>query len=201
VKITKIEAQVKTRGRYSVFIDEKFSFGISEDGLLALGLKIGRELSPQEIEGLKETAQTDKLYNMTLGLIARRPRSQWEIVDYLKRKKADPGASEEIIARLSERGYIDDEDFARRWVESRRLLKPISKRKLQMELKTKRINDEVITKVLDEDDSDELEVLQAEVDKKRRQSRYKDDEKLMQYLARQGYSYVDIKRVLSGDAG
>lgn len=201
MKITKIEAQVKTRGRYSIFVDEKFSFGISEDGLLALGLKIGRDLTTEELASFKESAQTDKLYNMTLGLIARRPRSRWEVEDYLRRKQADPMASQEIISRLEEREYINDEDFARRWVESRRLLKPISRRKLQMELRAKRVNDELISKTLKEDESDEYEVLLDEVNKKRRQLRYKDDEKLMQYLARQGYSYGDIKRALSGDAG
>ena len=55
--------------------------------------------------------------------------------------------------------------------------------------------------VLAEDKVDEFEVLKAEVEKKRRQPKYQDDLKLMQYLARQGYTYDDIKRALADDAG
>lgn len=197
MKITKIEAQVKQKGRYSVFIDDVFAFGLSESGLIDSGLRVGRELSEDELKKFKEEAKTDKLYNLTLGLIARRPRSQWEIKDYLRRKEADLHTGEAIIAKLQARNYINDLDFARRWVESRRLRGPISERKLQLELRAKRIEDDIIQAVLKEDDTTEFEVLVREVEKKRRQPRYQDDTKLMQYLARQGYRYDDIKRALA----
>ncbi len=199
MKITKIEAQVKTKGRYSVFVDDVFAFGMSELGLIEHGLKIGQEYSKEELDKLKQDANTDKIYNMTLGLIARRPRSQWEIENYLRGKEVDEDARQAIVARLLEKKFIDDADFARRWVENRRLLKPISKRKLQLELRAKRVSDSVIQHVLSQDDTEEIDVLRQEVEKKRRQLRYQDNTKLMQYLARQGYSYDDIKRVLSGD--
>ncbi len=84
MKVTKIEQQAKTKGRYSVFIDDKFAFGISELGLINVGLKIGQELSEDEVEQLKNEAKLDKLFNQVLALIMRRPRSQWEIENYLK---------------------------------------------------------------------------------------------------------------------
>ncbi len=200
MKITKIVAQVKVKGRYSIFVDDSFAFGLSELGLINSGLRIGQELTQQEVTSLKEEAQNDKLYNMLLGLIARRPRSQWEIEDYLKRKSAEPEVIQELTTRLQDKGYIDDRDFARRWVESRRLLKPISKRKLELELRTKRIADHIVKEILGEDETDELDVLRVEVERKRRQSRYQDDAKLMQYLARQGYGYDNIKKALTDDA-
>lgn len=198
MKITKIEVQAKQKGRYSVFVDDEFAFGISESGLLISGLRTGQELSQEELAALKEGAKTDKLYNQVLGLIARRPRSKWELENYLKRKAVEPARAEEVMGRLSESGFVDDYGFARRWVENRRLLKPISRRKLMLELKAKRIADSVIQEVLSEDDTNEFGVLLSEIEKKRRQPRYQDDTRLMQYLARQGYSYDDIKRALSG---
>lgn len=201
MKITKIEPQVKAKGRYSVFIDDKFAFGISELGLMNSGLRTGQELSEKGLAALKETAKTDKIYNQTLGLIARRPRSRWEIEDYLRRKEVNPDTSAEIIATLQEKNFIDDLDFAKRWVENRRLLKPTSRRKLELELRTKRVSDADIRQALEADETDEYSVILQEVEKKRRQTRYQDDTKLMQYLARQGYGYGDIKRALSGDAG
>lgn len=199
MKITKIENQAKDKGRYSVFVDDKFAFGISELGLIQSKLRIGQELSNDEFEDLKAEAKKDKIYNLVLALIMRRRRSRWEIEDYLRRKQTDDQLAGEIIRVLEAKGYVDDLDFARRWVDNRRLLKSISKRKLRLELKQKRISEDLIDQVLSEDETDELEVLKQEIEKKRRQSRYQDETKLMQYLARQGYSYGDIKEALAGD--
>lgn len=197
MKVTRIEAQVKQKGRYSIYVDEVFAFGISELGLINAGYRVGQELTTEELAYAKEDAQTDKLYNRLLGLIARRPRSRWEIEDYLRRKEADPVTIDALVARLIDKGFINDHDFAQRWVESRRLLKPTSRRKLELELRTKRVSDAVIKDILAQDETSEYDVLVQEVTKKRRQTRYQDNEKLMNYLARQGYGYEDIKRALT----
>jgi regulatory protein len=196
MKITKIEVQVKKKDRYSVFVDEKFAFGISELGLINSGLRLGQEITKEELNSLKEEAKNDKIYNQALALFARRPRSRWEITDYLKRKGVEENTVQEILNTLSIKGFINDEDFARRWVENRRLIKSISKRKLKLELKQKRIDEEIILNVLAEDETDEIDVLRSEIAKKRRQSRYQDDQKLIAYLARQGFNYGDIKEAM-----
>lgn len=201
MKVTKIEAQVKQKGRYSIFVDDKFAFGLSELGLINSGLRIGQEFSAAELDKLKESAKTDKIYNMTLGLVARRPRSEWEIRDYLKRKEIESQVADEIVEQLRSKDFINDYDFAKRWVESRRLLKQMSRRKLETELRIKRVSDTIVKQVLQEDETNDYDVLMLEIEKKRRQTRYQDDQKLMQYLARQGYGYDDIKRALSDDAG
>ena len=200
MQVTKIEAQVKTKGRYSIYLDDKFAFGISELGLIESGLRIGAEVSQRQLKDLKEAAQTDKVYNQALSLIVRRPRSKWELEDYLNKKKVDPPVADSILSKLSEKGFINDLDFSRRWVANRRLLKPTSRRKLELELRQKRVEDSVIRQVLGEDETEEYEVLLDEVQKKRKQTRYQDDLKLMQYLSRQGYKYDDIKRALTGDS-
>lgn len=196
-KVTDIQAQVKVRGRYSVFIDGKFAFGFSESGLLNSDIKIGQDVSESELKTLKKQSETDKLYNLALNLIARRPRSRKELTDYLRRKTDDQAERTELLNRLS--NYIDDEDFARRWVENRRLLKPISKRKLILELKQKGINDQIINDVFESDETNELETLKELITKKRKQTKYQDDLKLMQYLSRQGFNYDDIKTATTKD--
>lgn len=197
MKITKIEAQVKTRGRYSIYIDDTFSFGLSELALIESGIRVGLEITETELSGYKEQSDFDKIYNRVLGLLARRPRSERELHNYLVRKKTDIESIEKILNRLSINGYVNDQDFARRWVENRRLLKPISTRKLHLELKQKRIAEDIIQAVLADDETDEKDVLRKLIARKRTQTRYQDKIKLMQYLARQGYNYDDIKQVLS----
>ena len=199
MRITKITAQVKTKGRYSIFIDGKYSFSLSEPALINSGLKIGRELSEEEVGAYKDESAADKLYNRTLGLLARRPRSEWELRQYLKSKSDDPAQHEKILNTLINMGYVNDENFARAWVETRRLLKLTSTRKLRLELMQKRIPDPIISKILKEDQTDELEVLKELIAKQRSQTRYQDDLKLMQYLTRQGFRYDQIKQALSED--
>jgi regulatory protein len=197
MKITDIKQQQKRQDRYSVFIDGKYSFALSEPELLSTGIKAGQELDEDRLAKLKDSAVIDKGVYRVLELVSRRPRSKWEIEDYLKRKKYDPEEIDKITKAIDEKGYIDDEDFARRWVENRRLLKPMSTRKLRLELKQKRVDEETIQKVLEGDETDEKGVLRELIDKKRRQSKYQDEQKLISYLARQGFNYADIKDVLS----
>ncbi len=197
MKITAIKQQVKSQDRYSIFIDDKFAFGLSELGLINSGLQVGQELDRGAVGRLKEEAAIDKAYNRVLGLLARRPRSEWEIRDYLKRKKYDSPTADVILNKLSKIGYIDDKAFAKMWVDNRRLLKATSLRRLRQELRQKRIKDDIIDEVLAADETEDITVLRELVERKR--VRYPDKLKFMQYLARQGYNYDDIKSVLNED--
>lgn len=197
MKITDIKQQVKREGRYSIFVDGKFTFGLSEAALMNSGIRIGLELTGEELDGLKDKARSDKAYNQALGQVSRRPRSEWEMRDYLKRKDYEPELVDSTIKRLYAGKWLDDLDFAKRWVENRRLLKSTSKRRLQQELKAKRVSNEIISQALAEDETDETAVLTALVQRKRKQSRYQDDEKLMAYLMRQGYNYADVKTAMA----
>lgn len=197
MKITDIKQQVKTQGRYSIFIDGKFSFGLGESALMQSGIRVGRELNGAELAILKDTAKTDKAYNQALGLIARRPRSEWEMREYLKRKDYDLEFIDTLIERLYTSKWLNDEDFTRKWVDNRRLLKATSKRRLTQELKAKRVSDEVIEKVLIDDETDESEVLRELIIRKQKQTRYQDQQKLIAYLIRQGFNYGDIKSALT----
>ena len=200
MKITNIKQQVKRQGRYSVFVDEKYSFSLSENELMKSGIRVGREYSDTELEELQQTAVLDKAYMRSLDLLSRRARSEWEMRDYLKRKEYEPDIIDKILLRLNDAGYIDDYKFASSWVENRHLLKSISQRKLWQELKQKHITDEIINEVLGADETDEQQTLKALIEKKRSQTRYQDDKKLIAYLAGQGFRYDDIKEAMSSDS-
>jgi len=199
MKISDIKQQLKRKDRYSVYVDGKFTFSLGESELINSGLRINHELAKDELESLKQTAVLDKAYDRALNLIARRRRSEWEVRDYMKRKEYDETVTSETLNKLSDRGYVDDAAFAKAWVDNRRLLKSISKRRLAQELRQKRISDDIIQTALNNDEADELGVLRELIAKKRLQTRYQDDLKLMQYLSRQGFSYGDIKTVLEED--
>lgn len=198
MRITAIKQQLKRKDRYSIFVDEKYAFSLSETALLETKLAVGDELSTGKLKEFKKLSEDDKLYNLTLRYVALRPRSGWEIESYLQRRKASPYQAESILNKLSGIGVVDDTKFAEAFVNDRRLLKPSSRRKLVNELRKKHVANEVIETAIGTEPEDEQTALQAVVERKRRQAKYQDDEKLMQYLARQGFNYGDIKDVLKG---
>ena len=195
--ITAIKKQVKNPDRYSVFIDTRYSFSLSSEALLSSGLIVGQELTAEELKQQKEQSADDKMYNACLNLIARRMRSKGEIELYLKRKKVPPTLLSNILNKLSEKGLIDDKKFANSFINDRNLLKPTSRRKLILELRSKNVPGDIINEVTEDDNQQEKTNLIRIVENKRRQSKYKDDQKLMQYLSRQGFNYSDIKEVLA----
>jgi len=99
-----------------------------------------------------------------------------------------------VTERLRSLDLMNDLTFARSWVANRRLLKSTSKRKLTLELKQKHVAESIIQQVLAEDESDDREQLRTLIEKKR--ARYPDDQKLLQYLLRQGFSYEDSKAAI-----
>lgn len=201
MKVTDIKQQQRRKDRYSIYVDGKYSFALSESGLLSSNISVGQELKNQELEELKKFSAEDKAVYRVLDLIARRPRSGGEIRDYLRLKKYSEEEIEKTLNTLSDKGYIDDEDFARRWVDSRRLLKPISNRKLRLELMQKKVDSEIIQRILEENETDEVETIKKLIAKKQRQTRYQDKQKLMQFLIRQGFNYPDIKTAIDSEPG
>lgn len=194
VKITSIKQQVKRADRYSVFVDGTYSFSLSESALLSQGLASGQEFDEQQLAELKKASGDDKAYGNALRYVAMRPRSVWELETYLRRKDVEEPVAATIIKRLEAVDLLNDVAFGRAWVANRRLLKSTSKRKLRLELQQKRLSASVIDQVLQEDETDERDTLRELVEKKR--ARYPDEQKFMQYLARQGFGYSDIKSVL-----
>jgi len=193
--VTDIKQQVKVAGRYSISVDGKFAFGLSESALLESGLHVGLNLTDDQFREFKKAAGLDKIYGASLRYVAMRPRSRWEITNYLQRKGAAPEQSDQVIQRLEKIGMVDDHKFAQSWVESRRLIKPTSVRKLRLELRQKQVASDIIDSVLSEDPTNDQETLKQLIAKKRKS--YPDDTKLMQYLARQGFGYDDIKNALN----
>lgn len=199
MKITSIKQQAKRVDRYSIFVDEDYVFSLSESALLDSHLAKGDDLTRQQVEDYKQLSADDKLYNLVIRYLAIRPRSQWEIESYLARKDSPAPKIEQITNKLARLGLIDDTKFAQSFVADRRLLRPTSRRKIILELRKKHVANDTIQAVVGNDITDERSALDDIVQRKRKQTRYQDDLKLMQYLARQGFSYGDIKATLRVD--
>ena len=216
-KITSITQAVHNQDRVNVSVDGKYRLSLDIFQVAELGVRVGREYSDKELDELEVESQFGKVYARALEYTMLRPHSSKEIRDYLYRKTVprtrlsknvdkngnkkaitDPGISRELADRVYERlvarNYIDDEAFTRWWVSSRSLRKGTSMKKLRSELHAKGVSGDIIECTLaatDRTDKDELAKIIA-----KKRSRYKDDQKFMQYLARQGFCYDDIINAL-----
>ena len=155
MKITSIKQQVKNTDRYSIFVEGKYVFSLSEGALIESKIHSGQELTAQQVSEFKKLSADDKLYNRALRYAAMRPRSRWEVTFYLERKQASPALIDNILNRLSNIGLIDDLAFAKTFITNRQLLRPSSRRKIFLELKQKRVDDKTIEEALAESTRDE----------------------------------------------
>ena len=191
-------------------VDGVYRFSLDLFQYAELGIKIGKEYTEEELIALETESQFGKVYARALEYCLMRPHSGKEVRDYLYRKTRDtrtktggvkkgvsPAITSRVFDRLVEKGYIDDEKFARYWIENRNLAKGASQRKLQAELRAKGVEGGIIGRLLSESDRDDASELQKIIAKKR--ARYPDEQKFMQYLARQGFGYDDIKQALAAD--
>ena len=82
-------------------------------------------------------------------LLKFRPRSENEIRQRLKKKKFNSEIIENTVYFLKDKGFIDDDYFAKTWIESR-IKKPLGIRRLKAELSIKGINKEIIDTQINE---------------------------------------------------
>ncbi len=226
MKITDISLQAKNANRVNISVDGKYRFSLDVFQVGELGIKRGNDYTEAEIIAFEAESSFGKLYARTLEYCMIRPRSVKEVRDYLWRKTRTtkryiksrptslqgpalqrgrvveragvaPEITDRVFERVQQKGYVSDESFTRWWVENRNQTKGSSLRKLRSELQEKGVPNVIIDNALSVTDRNDYHELQKIIAKKAK--RYDDEQKLMQYLARQGFSYDDIKQALTGD--
>jgi regulatory protein len=128
-----------------------------------------------------------------LDRLSAQPRTRHELAETLAKRLVPPEVAQRLLDRFEEVGLVDDEAFARSWVESRRTGRGLARRALAQELRRKGVSDEVARAALDEVDPDDERAAAAELVQRKlrtmaridRQTRMR---RLTAMLARKGYS-------------
>jgi regulatory protein len=162
--------------------------------------------SPSTSESREEQARA-----LCLRLLTVRARTRSELATALTKRGYPDDVSGEVLDRLTQVGLVDDEDFAEQWVRSRRVNAGKGKRALAAELRTKGVDDEVISATLADIDpcAERARAEQLVADKLRRErlTDANDDLKvtrrLVGMLARRGYdqsmAFDVVKVALAGE--
>src|SRR4029077_13886514 len=99
-------------------------------------------------QSTSEASREEQARSLCLGLLTARARTRSELEGQLAKRGYADDVSERVLDRLAQVGLIDDADFAEQWVRSRRVNAGKGKRALAAELRTKGVDDEVITTTL-----------------------------------------------------
>jgi regulatory protein len=197
--ITDIKPQ-KKKNRVNIYIDGKFSFGLDLENFVVLGLKVGKELSQEQIEEIVKKAEFSKTFDKLIRFAMTRPRSKKEMTDWFRRKEVHESMHEELFNKLKRLELLDDAKFAQWWIAQRTAFRPKSKMVLTMELRQKGIDKDIIKEALSDSGIDELSLAKQLVEKKRRvweklegQERKK---KITYILGSKGFGWDIIKEVL-----
>lgn len=196
MKITAIKQQVKDKNRASIYIDGRYGFSLDLDQLIAEKLKLGLDLENGDLLNLKKKSADGKLRTRVIEWLSIRPRSIQELRIYLKRKNCDTSFADHLIAEMAQKKYLSDEKFAKWFTELKsRQLK--STKEIRYLLIQKGVDAKIIESTLDEAKESEIQRLLSIVEKKRKTTKYRDNDKLLEYLIRKGYSFSEVKEALA----
>ncbi len=136
-----------------------------------------------------------------LDQLTGQARSRAELATKLAKKGVPEDVAERMLTRFEEVGLVDDEAFARSWVQSRQAGKGLARRALAQELRRKGVDDEAARAALDEvDPDDEVESARILVRRKMRSVQRVDRNtairRLSGMLARKGYPGAVAMRVV-----
>jgi len=135
-------------------------------------------------------------------LLRSRPRSEHEVRQRLKLKGYDDAVINGVIEDLKKTGNINDEKFARFWIESRMNANPMGDVVLKQELKRKGISDLIIEATLQDkaNNYDEYEVAFSMAREKYKRFQKLDSRKALKrvydFLSRRGFKYDIIRKIV-----
>ncbi|MFH1169477.1 MAG: regulatory protein RecX [Chloroflexota bacterium] len=186
-------------GLVKVLLDGRPAFTLPIEEAVEAGLHVGDELSANQAKALAGSDRFHRCLAAATRYLGYRPRSQTELTEKLRRRGFDGESIMAAIARLKEKGFIDDAAFARFWKDNRESFSPRSRQMARLELKRKGVADEVIEQaVADIDNYDSA--YRAAASRAHRwpvSDRQTFQRRAGEYLRRRGFSYEVINQTVS----
>ena len=196
--VTAVEQRRKSMS--AVYIDGEFAMQLDTFTLLQNKIKVGCELTDEQLHELLKQSERHRAKEKALYLITYRDHSQKELESKLRRSYS-PETAQETADKMEELGLINDKAYARKYAEELLHKKHMSPKAISYKLKEKGISSEIIHTVTAELEYEPLDEI-AEI-LKRKYPAYATDEKVKRravaYLQRMGWNWNDIKSAMNND--
>ena len=200
--VTDIKPQAKNSKRVNLYLDGKFYCGLELFTIMKHRVKMGNDYTANEIIDIQIAEEEGVCLNYALNLLSKSVKTEKEIIAKLKKRGYVSEIIDKVIFKLKDYGYVNDEEFAEKYINS--YSKNKGKRLLKSELKLKGVSDAIIEdKFLSVENELETAIKIAEKYVKNKPVDIKTKQKCYKYLLSKGFSYDDSKtavdKVLSLD--
>lgn len=189
--------------KFLVSFDSGEEIKISEDTLVNFGLYKGQEVEEEFVENLKFEDEKSEALLLSYKFLQRN-KTKHQLVDYLYKNKIQRDIIDIVLPILEEKKYLNDEDYARRYLSDALNIRKYGKIKTRYMLMSKGIDKNIIEKVMENYDY-ELEYMNAlELIEKRISKDESDPKKInsaKNYLQGRGFEYEIINFTLDDYLG
>ncbi|MGB9696063.1 MAG: regulatory protein RecX [Ignavibacteria bacterium] len=184
-------------------MDNEFAFGVFRETVYKFGLRLNDIVDQKQIDEILEFDEYIKAQKIVYKFLSYSNYTTNEIVQKLRKKKIKSSVIEKIIDNIVKQGLVNDYEYVKSYIESRKLNKPIGTKLLRLKLKNKGINSETINTQIGELYPPEVEKVVAEkvLDRYIKMLKEKDArkkrEKCFRHLLSKGFDYdliIDVLR-------
>ena len=197
MQITDIKSVSKTK--FKVYLDGQFAFTLYKGELFRYRIQEDGELSEEVYQEIREKVVLKRAKLRAMHLLNDMDRTESQLRTKLLNGDYPADIADEAITYVKSFGYINDESYIRRFIESRKNSK--SKKEIYALLMKKGVDMERVREILSEYYSaeDSLNAIRDLLRKKRYDPKSATDQemhKIYGYLARKGFGYEDIRQVI-----
>ncbi len=196
--VTKLEAVSKSKQR--VFIDGQFAFVLYKGELSRFHLAEGEEVDPETVQKIREEVVLKRAKLRALHLLDDMARTESQLRQKLKNGEYTPDIIDQAVDYVKSYGYLNDEAYARDFIETRKNKK--SRQELYGLLMQKGLDKKLVQQALDDvyGEEDAKYAIRLLMQKRHFDPETADEserQKFLSYLVRKGFSYEDVREILA----
>lgn len=192
----KIEKIKKVGKKYKIEFDNNEKLTTYDDVILENGLLYHPEIDADILNKITIDHNFYDVYYKAIQYIAKRLRSEKEMITYLDKYSTSEKDKKEIISKLKEMGLVNDENFVKAYVSDKIHLSTSGPYKIKKELLEHDIDEEIIDRELSKVDREVLqEKMEKLISKKVKNSKYTGyylKQKIINEMSNLGYNKGEV---------
>jgi regulatory protein len=198
-KIASVTSAGRGGRRVEITMESGTTYTVDSNVAYDAGIAPNLAMEQADVQALLDADDLLAAKQVATRQLSYRPRSISELRQTLGQRGFGRQIIDQVIERFSELGYLDDADFARRWIQTREQLAPRGTRLLKQELRQKGIDTDLADEALADADLDELDaatrIAERRLPKMTGLDRDTQRRRLAGYLERRGFSHDVVRQI------
>lgn len=187
--------------KYKIYFDNE-SLIVYEDVILKYNLLYKKDIDNDLLIEINKENYKSSIYDVSIKYISVRMRSKKELEEYLKKKKYDQKNIEETIKRLQSQDLLNDEKFAKSYINDKLYLTNYGLTKIKNDLLKLGVEEYIIDVIVNNIDlqviNDKLsKIIDKELKINSKLPTNKLNNKIINRCINLGYNYEDILNILN----